>query len=309
MDVALYTHRDMLDHRPGLGHPERPERLSAVLGALGDASDLSLTEHEAPLTGRAELSVLHPALYLDAVEEVAPGRGPVQIDPDTWMSSGSLIAARRAVGAVLEAVRSTAAGETERSFCAVRPPGHHAEPEGSMGFCIFSNVALGVLAARAAGYSRVAVVDFDVHHGNGTQAALAGLDGTFFASIQQWPMWPGTGHPSQPAPANIANAVVPAGAPAGVWRRNFSGLMERVDAFRPDLVLISAGFDAHQHDPLGGAGGQDLDEDDFAWATRAILEIARAHAGGRVISSLEGGYDLRALGQSALAHVRALSET
>lgn len=309
MDLALYTHRDMLDHRPGPGHVERPERLAAVLGALGDASDLALVERSAPLVGRAELSVLHPAFYLDAVEAVAPTRGPVQLDPDTWMSSGSLQAARRAVGAVLEAVRATAAGETARSFCAVRPPGHHAEPEGSMGFCIFSNVALGALAAKAAGYARVAVVDFDVHHGNGTQAALAGQDGLFFASIQQWPMWPGTGHPGHPAPANIANAVVPAGAPAAVWRRNFSGLMEQVDAFQPDLILVSAGFDAHRHDPLGGTGGQDLDEDDFAWATRAILEIARAHAGGRVISSLEGGYDLRALGQSALAHVRALSET
>jgi acetoin utilization deacetylase AcuC-like enzyme len=309
MDVALYTHRDMLDHRPGLGHPERPERLSAVLGALADASDLSLTERSAPLVTRAQLAALHPAAYLDEIEQVEPGRNAVQIDPDTWMSAGSLTAARRAAGAVLEAVRATAAGEVDRSFCAVRPPGHHAEPEGSMGFCIFSNVALGAQAARAAGFQRVAVVDFDVHHGNGTQAALAGQDGLFFASIQQWPMWPGTGHPSQPTPANIANAVVAAGAPATAWRKGFDGLMTRVDDFRPDLILVSAGFDAHQRDPLGGGGGQDLDEDDFAWATRAILETARRHAAGRVISSLEGGYDLQALGQSALAHVRALSET
>ena len=151
------------------------------------------------------------------------------------------------------------------------------------------------------------MVDFDVHHGNGTQAAVAGRDGLFLASIQQWPMWPGSGHPSEPAPANIANAVSPEGAPVEVWRRAFETLMQKVDAFAPELVLISAGFDAHRRDPIGGAG-QNLEEADFAWATRAILSVANRHAGGRVVSSLEGGYDLEALGRSALAHVRALSD-
>jgi acetoin utilization deacetylase AcuC-like enzyme len=152
----------------------------------------------------------------------------------------------------------------------------------------------------------VAVVDFDVHHGNGTQAALGGRPGLFFASIQSWPMWPGTGHPSEPVPDNVINAVSPDGAPVEVWRRAFESLMDRVDAFAPDLILVSAGFDAHVRDPVGG--GQNLEAEDFAWATRAIASVANRHANGRVVSSLEGGYDLQALGRSALAHVRALGE-
>jgi acetoin utilization deacetylase AcuC-like enzyme len=176
-----------------------------------------------------------------------------------------------------------------------------------MGFCIFSNVAVGARAAQAAGFARVAVVDFDIHHGNGTQAAFDGEKGLFLASIQQWPMWPGTGHPSEQTSDNIANAVSPEGASRDVWRRAFESLMPRVDAFAPDLILVSAGFDAHARDPLG-AGGQSLEAEDFAWATRAIVSVANRHAKGRVVSSLEGGYDLEALGSSALAHVRALSE-
>jgi acetoin utilization deacetylase AcuC-like enzyme len=176
-----------------------------------------------------------------------------------------------------------------------------------MGFCIFSNVAVAARAAQAAGLAKVAVVDFDVHHGNGTQAAFDGREGLFLASIQQWPMWPGTGHPSDPVSPNIANAISPEGAPREVWRKAFESLMPRVDAFAPDLIIISAGFDAHVRDPLGG-GGQALEAEDFAWATRAIADVANRHAKGRVVSSLEGGYDLQALGSSALAHVRALAE-
>ena len=176
-----------------------------------------------------------------------------------------------------------------------------------MGFCIFSNVAVAARAAQAAGLPKVAVVDFDIHHGNGTQAAFNGQDGLFLASIQQWPMWPGTGHPSEPVAANIANAVSPEGASAAVWRKAFESLMPKVDAFAPDLILISAGFDAHVRDPLGG-GGQSLEAEDFAWATRAIVSVANRHAKGRVVSSLEGGYDLQALGASAVAHVRALAD-
>ena len=204
-------------------------------------------------------------------------------------------------------MRDVAAGQVERAFCAVRPPGHHAEPALPMGFCIFSNVAVAARAAQEAGLRRVAVVDFDVHHGNGTQAALGGHDDLFFASVQQWPMWPGTGHPSESVPANVRNAVVAPGATREAWRREFSGLMNHVDAFRPDLIIVSAGFDAHARDPVSDSS-QNLEAEDFAWASRAILEVARAHGRGRVVSSLEGGYDLEALGQSALAHVRALSQ-
>lgn len=306
MTVALYTHRDMFDHRPGAGHPERPERLRAVTDALADAT-LDLAPNDAPLVERADLLRVHDAAYVEAIEAAAPDAGIRVLDSDTIMSTGSLMAARRAAGAVVQAVRDVAAGETERAFCAVRPPGHHAEPDLPMGFCIFSSVAVAAKAAQAAGLRRVAVVDFDIHHGNGTQAALAGQPDLFLASIQQWPMWPGSGHPSQVVPDNIANAVSPEGAPAAVWRKAFEGLMDRVDRFAPDLILVSAGFDAHVRDPLGG-GGQSLEEADFAWATRAIASVANRHAKGRVVSSLEGGYDLEALGRSALAHVRALGE-
>jgi acetoin utilization deacetylase AcuC-like enzyme len=307
MTVALYTHTDMFDHRPGDGHPERPERLRAVIDALSDASDLDLSVRDAPLVEEADLLRVHPQRYVDTIFGLTPGASAVQLDADTYMSAGSLNAARRAAGATVAAVRAVAAGETQRAFCAIRPPGHHAEPATPMGFCIFSNVAVAAKAAQAAGLAKVAVIDFDIHHGNGTQAAFSGQEGLLFASIQQWPMWPGTGHPSEPTTLNIANAVVPPGAPREAWRKAFEGLMPKVDAFAPDLIIVSAGFDAHHRDPIGEAG-QNLEAEDFAWATRAIASLANAHAKGRVVSSLEGGYDLEALGQSALAHVRALSE-
>ena len=306
MTVALYTHQDMFDHRPGDRHPESPERLASVIGALEDAA-LDLAPNDAPFVEEADLLKVHDRAYLDAIARMAPAEGRVHLDPDTSMSSGSLRAARRAAGAVVQAVRDVAAGATQRAFCAVRPPGHHAEPGASMGFCIYSNVAVAAHAAQRAGLRRVAVVDFDIHHGNGTQAALGGRPDLFFASIQSWPMWPGTGHPDEAVPGNIVNAVSPEGAPVEVWKRAFETLMDRVDAFAPDLVIVSAGFDAHRHDPVGG-GGQSLEDTDFAWATRAIASVANRHAKGRVVSSLEGGYDLQALGRSALAHVRALGE-
>ncbi|RAK58028.1 histone deacetylase family protein [Phenylobacterium deserti] len=307
MDVALYTHPDMLDHRPGDWHPERPERLGAVIDALQDASDLDLAPQDAPLAEEADLALVHPQSYIDRILALQPGRRGLELDPDTFLSAGSLVAARRAAGAVLQAVRDVAAGSAERAFCAVRPPGHHAEPQTPMGFCVFSNVAIAAMAAQAAGMAKVAVVDFDIHHGNGTQAAFAGREGLMLASVHQWPMWPGTGHPSERNPPNICNAVVAPNAPREAWRQTFDELMSRVDAFAPDLILVSAGFDAHRDDPIGQAG-QNLEAEDFAWATRAIASVARAHAKGRVVSSLEGGYHLQALGQSALAHVRALSE-
>ena len=306
MTVALYTHTDMLGHRPGKGHVDQPARLTAVLGALESASGLE--RRDAPLITVEDLRCVHGADYVAAITDSAPRTGRLILDVDTIMSPGSLAASLRAAGAVVQAVRDVAAGKSDRAFCAVRPPGHHAEPNLPMGFCIFSNVALGAVAAQAAGFQRVAVVDFDVHHGNGTQAVLGGREGMFFASVQQWPMWPGTGHPSESVPGNVRNAIVPPGAAREVWRKAFESLMPGLDAFEPDLVLVSAGFDAHVNDPVGDSS-QSLEAEDFAWATRAIATIARRTARGRIVSSLEGGYGLENLGRSSLAHVRALADT
>ena len=302
MALALYTHPDMLGHEPGHGHPERPERLAAVTAAL-DESGLDLDRRAATPVETADLLRVHHPAYVEAIVSAAPERGLAQLDPDTAMSPGSLHAARLAAGAVVEATRAVARGEIERAFCAVRPPGHHAEPGRAMGFCLFSNVALAAKAAQAEGLQRVAVIDFDVHHGNGTQAVAETDADIFFASIHQWPFYPGSGEAGRHG--SIVNANVPAHASRQAWRAAFEGLMPAMDAFAPDLVLISAGFDAHARDPLAH---QSLEAEDFAWATRAILDVARRRARGRVVSSLEGGYDLQGLGRSAVAHAEALEE-
>jgi len=293
----------MLGHAPPARHVESPARLAAVNDALADASDLDLEPLEAPLADPADIALVHTDRYVAALERGEPTSGYRRLDPDTWLSPGSMLAARRAAGAVAAAVRRVAAGEAERAFCAVRPPGHHAGAETPMGFCLYSNVAIGARVAQGAGLRRVAVVDFDVHHGNGTQDIFQADPDLFLASVHEAPGWPGTGDPSETGLGNIANATVPPGAAREAWRAAFEGLMERVEAFGPDLIIVSAGFDAHARDPLAD---QQLEAEDYAWATRAIVAAAKGRARGRVVSSLEGGYDLDALGRSAVAHVRAL---
>ncbi len=288
MSTAIYTHPDMLAHSPGHNHVERPDRLRTVLEVLADDATLDLDRHEAPLASLDDIALVHQRGYIEYVVASEPARGNFKLDPDTRLSPGSVRAALLAAGAVNQAVRAVAAGETLRAFCAIRPPGHHAEPDKAMGFCIFSNVAIAARVAQGLGLARVAVIDFDVHHGNGTQAAFETDDSLFYGSIHQRPLYPGTGAASETGVGNVVNSPVPPMA-----------------ANTPDLILISAGFDAHARDPLAT---QTLEAEDFAWATRAIAEVARVRCGGRLISSLEGGYDLEGLGQSALAHVKALGE-
>lgn len=305
MSVTLFTHPDMLAHQPGVGHPERPDRLQAVLDALFDAG-LGRDRHAATEAAVADLERLHPADYVARLLAASPDSGINQLDADTILSPGSVRAARLSAGAAIDAVRAVARGETARAFAAVRPPGHHAEPARAMGFCLFSNVAVAARVAQAEGMARVAVIDFDVHHGNGTQTAFENDDSLFLGSIHQMPLYPGTGAASETGVGNIVNAPVEPHAAREAWRATFAGsLMPAVQSFRPDLILISAGFDAHRRDPLAH---QSLEAEDFAWATRAVVEVARTCCSGKVVSSLEGGYDLEGLGRSAAAHVQALGE-
>ncbi|MDO1560056.1 histone deacetylase family protein [Brevundimonas sp. 2R-24] len=302
MSVPVFTHPDMLNHDPGAGHPEHAGRLAAVLAGLEDAG-LAGDRRAAEEASVQDLERVHPRALVERIIAASPAEGRVQLDPDTALSPGSVRAARLAAGAVGQAVEAVAAGELIRAFCAVRPPGHHAEPDRPMGFCLFSNVAVAARKAQTLGLKRVAVVDFDVHHGNGTQAAFEADPNLWLGSIHQHPLYPGTGRADETGVGNIVNAPVPPHAAREAWRGAFVGLVQRMDAFQPDLILISAGFDAHRRDPLAH---QSLEAEDFAWATRAVVEASQGTARGRVVSTLEGGYDLEALGRSAAAHVGAL---
>jgi acetoin utilization deacetylase AcuC-like enzyme len=292
-------------HETPQGHPERSARHGAVRQALADPRFDALLRREAPQADRAALLLAHGAHYVDAVWRAAPEAGLVGLDPDTTMGPHSLDAALCAAGAGVAAVAAVMAGEADNAFIAARPPGHHATPARAMGFCLFNSAAIAALSARARGVQRVAVVDFDVHHGNGTEAIFWDDENAFFASSHEYPQYPGTGRQTdRGAFGNIANAPLPTGTAGEGFRRAWGEhLLPALSEFGPDFIVISAGFDGHRADPLGGLS---LVEADFAWATREILAVARASCGGRVVSLLEGGYDLAALGGSVAAHVGAL---
>ncbi len=305
MTTRIYTHPACLEHDMGAGHPERPARLEAILAALREPAFAGLDWQEAPRAGLEQISRVHPRGYVDAVLEAVPKSGRVRLDADTALSPGSGEAALRAAGAVCAAVDAVASGAARNAFCAVRPPGHHAEPETAMGFCLFNNVAVGAHQAREVhGLRRVAVMDFDVHHGNGTQAMFEADGELFYASTHQMPLYPGTGAASETGRGNICNAPLPPEAGSAAFRAAMSErVLPAIDAFGPEMLLISAGFDAHRADPLANLR---LEEADYAWATDELLALAARHCGGRVVSTLEGGYDLAALAASAAAHVRRL---
>jgi acetoin utilization deacetylase AcuC-like enzyme len=305
MTTFLYTHPACLEHDPGRHHPEAPARLRAVLAALDDPEFARLERREAPEAALDDLLRVHPRGHVERILGAVPKSGHVGIDADTILSPASGAAALRAAGAVVAAVDAVVSKEADNAFCAVRPPGHHAEPQRAMGFCLFNNAAIGALRAREVhGLARVAIVDFDVHHGNGTQAAFETDDSLFYASTHQYPLYPGTGAASETGVGNIVNVPLRPMSGSSQFRLGMTQrILPALDAFRPDLMLVSAGFDAHKNDPLAQLL---LDEDDYTWVTEKLLEMAYRHAEGRFIATLEGGYDLAALGASVAAHIRVL---
>ena len=308
MSLLLLSHRSCLLHDPGDYHPECPDRLRAVLKALEAEEFAHIVRDEAPEATHEQLCRVHPRNYVDAILAIRPEPGEsVPLDGDTVMGPGSAEAALRAAGAAVAGVDAVMRGEFRRAFCATRPPGHHAEPTRPMGFCFFANAVVAARHAQAAhGAAKVAIIDFDVHHGNGTQACVEGDGSILSASSHQWPLYPGTGDRRERGVGNIFNATLPGGADGAAFREAWAGaLLPAIEFFAPDLLVISAGFDAHARDPLAQLR---VREADFAWLTAELCRIAERHCRGRIVSLLEGGYDLDALASSAAAHVRVLMQ-
>ncbi|GAA5071570.1 histone deacetylase family protein [Lysobacter panacisoli] len=303
--MRIYSHPACTRHDPGPGHAERPLRLVAVTEGLRESFS-NLDWEEAPRASRGQLLRVHDDALLALVLDT-PVDGPMALDPDTVLAPGSAEAALRAAGAGIAAVDAVMHGEISRAFCAVRPPGHHATSSAAMGFCLFNNIA--VAAAHACdkhGLTRVAVVDFDVHHGNGTQAIFDTDPRVMYLSSHQMPLYPDTGYANERGVGNIVNVPLPPDSGSEAFRRAWQEqLLPTLDSFRPQLLFISAGFDAHKRDPLAQI---ELETQDFDWLTRQLVAIARRHANGRVVSMLEGGYDLAALRECSVAHVGALRD-
>jgi acetoin utilization deacetylase AcuC-like enzyme len=305
MTTAFFTHPACLEHDTGQGHPERPQRLEAVLLALDEPEFSKLERHEAPRAEMSHIARVHDKGYAEDLISRVPQRGWVALDGDTLMSPGSGEAALRAAGAMIAAVDLVLKNGAANAFCGVRPPGHHAESDMAMGFCLFNNVAIGAAHACAAyGLKRVAIIDFDVHHGNGTQHMFEHDAQIFYASTHQMPLYPGTGARGEKGIGNICNAPLPPFAGGDEFRDAYEEIvLPALDRFRPELIMISAGFDAHRADPLASL---ELEAEDFGWVTERLCEMARTHCSGRLVSTLEGGYDLEALAESSAAHVAAL---
>lgn len=306
MTIAYVSHPDCLKHDMGRHHPECPERLGAVEDQLL-ASGISglLAHHEAPLAGAEQITRVHPRDYFDAICEASPEEGTVHLDPDTAMSPGTLNAALRAAGAAVLATDLVMDGRARAAFCGVRPPGHHATRNRSMGFCIFNNIAIAAMhALEHHGLARVALVDFDVHHGNGTEVIFAGDERALMVGTFQHPYYPYSG--TDDVAPNMVNVPLRAGSGGDALKAAVqASWMPALYAFRPQMIFISAGFDAHAEDDMGGLR---FVEADYAWVTRRMVEVAERHANGRIVSVLEGGYNLSALGRSVVAHLKALGD-
>lgn len=305
--TLLISHPSFLEHDTGDYHPERADRLRVVTAALADEEFEGLTRLIAPAATIEQLTRVHPQAYVDAILGIRPPEGQlVHVDADTVMSAGSANAALHAAGAVVAAVDGVLGGQARTAFAAVRPPGHHATPDVPGGFCLFSNAAIGALHARVAhGIQRIALIDFDVHHGQGTQAVVETDPDLFYASTHQYPLYPGTGSARERGiDGNVANVPLPAGSGSAAFRAAWADrLLPALDTFAPELVIVSAGFDAHRRDPLAQL---DVETEDFVWLTEELLGIAARHGRGRLVSVLEGGYDLAALAESVATHVRTL---
>lgn len=307
MSTLYLSHPAFLEHQTPLGHPERPDRLRAIERVMEAERFQTLERDQTPLGRLEDARLAHRAAYVDVITRAAPTEGLVRLDADTTMSPGSLEAALRGVGGAMMAVDEVMTGRVANAFVASRPPGHHAEHDRAMGFCLFNNAAVAARhAQRTHGAERVAIIDFDVHHGNGTQDIFWSDASVFYGSTHQMPLYPGTGERSETGVGNIVNAPLRAGDDGEVFRAAMDEVvLPALDAFGPDLVIISAGFDAHVRDPLAEIR---LIESDFAWVTRRLLEIAARRCGGRVVSLLEGGYDLEGLSRSVAVHVGTLME-
>jgi acetoin utilization deacetylase AcuC-like enzyme len=309
VSVLFYTHPVAMQHDAGPGHPESPLRIKAILKAVDEASIAGLERLEAPLATLEQVQRVHPERYTSRMLSSVPTQGYVRVDSDTVLCPHTGEAALRAAGGACAAVDAVMAGPVRHAFCAMRPPGHHAEAMEAMGFCVFNNVAVAAMHARAAHHlSRIAIFDFDVHHGNGTQAIFWDDPDTLYVSTHQSPLYPGTGLASERGiKGNILNRPLPPGTGSAAWRMVVEhDVLPAIGRWRPELILISAGFDAHADDPLASMA---LVDEDFAWVTRELCVLADRHAQGRIVSLLEGGYDPPALARSVVAHLQVLTES